>query len=452
MDSSSVTAAVAARMPTARAELAELVAIPSVYAGNLAPETERSAAWVAARFDELGFDTRVEVTTDGSSAVVASVPAPEGAPTVLLYAHHDVQPVDAAAWASDPWDLVERDGRWYGRGAADCKGAIVAHLAALRTLRDSATDPGEPWPVGIRVLIEGSEEQAGDGLEAWVTEHAADLADVAAIVVMDAGNAAAGSPAIVAGLRGTAVATVRVSALDRNVHSGMFGGAVPDAVAALLSMLASLRDERGDTVIDGLDASGLWDGASYDEAQFRGDAGVLDGVQVLGSGSIADQLWARPVVSVVGIDIPSVADGIPVVQGSAAARLNLRVPPGVDPVAAAGLLEAHLRAHAPWGVHVEFSLDGTGEGFTAGDGPMVEAFRSALSDAYDGATVGSLGGGGSIPLCATLEREIPGAEIVLCGVCEPATNAHGHDESVDPSEIAAMAVAEVLYLSRLGRS
>jgi cysteinylglycine-S-conjugate dipeptidase len=442
------TAAIATRMETARAELAELVAIPSVFSGELKPNVDRSAEWVRERFAELGLDVRVERTSDGSPAVLGSVPAPPGRPTVLLYAHHDVQPVEPSAWTSDPFVLVERNDRWYGRGAADCKGAIVAHLAALRELR--AADG--TYPLGIRVVIEGSEEQAGDGLEDYVEHHADEFADVSAIIVMDAGNAAVGEPAIVAGLRGTAVATVRVQALDRNVHSGMFGGPVPDAVAALIGMLGTLRDDRGATTIDGLDAASAWDGAEYDADAFRRDAGMLDGTELLGDGSVADHLWARPVVSVVGMDIPSVAEAIPVIQGSAAARLNLRVPPGVDPREAAGLLERHLRARAPWGVHVDFSIDGIGSGFTAGDGPMVEAFRSALSDAYKGAAVASLGGGGSIPLCATLERAIPGAEIILCGVCEPATAAHGHDESVAPSEIQAMAVAELLFLERLAEA
>jgi acetylornithine deacetylase/succinyl-diaminopimelate desuccinylase-like protein len=444
----SIASAIAERMPTARRELTELVAIPSVFAGSLKPEVERTAAWIRDRFAELGFDVTVERTPDGSPAVIGSYPAPAGKPTVMLYAHHDVQPVDAARWASDPFVLEERDGRWYGRGAADCKGSIVAHLAALRTLKAAGGTDG--FPVGIRVLIEGSEEQATAGLEEYVLDHASEFADVSSIIVMDAGNAGVGRPAIVSGLRGTAVGTVHVEALAQNVHSGIFGGAAPDAVGALVRLLATLRDENGDTTIDRLDAGGHWNGATYNEAQFRADAGMVDGTRVLGSGSIADQLWARPALTVVGIDVPSVAEGIPVIQGSAAARLNLRVPPEVDPAEAAALLEQHLLAHAPWGVTVTFSRDGMGHGFTAGNGPAVETFRGALADAYDGAPVVSLGAGGSIPLCSALERAIPGAEIILCGVCDPAAAAHGHDESVAPSEIAALATAEALFLERMG--
>ncbi|SFF45204.1 M20/M25/M40 family metallo-hydrolase [Curtobacterium sp. YR515] len=448
MSSSPLRAAVRARMPAGLDDLAALVAIPSVHdpAVQSLDDCHRVAEAVRVAFGDLGLEARLATTADGSQAVIATHPAPAGAPTVLLYAHHDVQPAgDLAAWTSDPWTLTPRDGRLYGRGAADCKGGIVTHLVALRAL----LDVHGAFPVGLVVVVEGSEEQGTDGLEQYVSSHAADFRHVDTAVVMDAGNAAVGVPALVTTLRGTAFVELRVRALGGTVHSGMFGGAAPDAIAVLVALLATLRDEVGDTTVDGLDASQTWDGLPYDADRFAADAGLLDGAVPIGSADPASQVWARPALTVVGIDAPAVAGSSPSVQATAGAALNLRVPPGVDPAAAGELLVAHLLRRAPAGVEVTARVTGVGAGFRAEGGPSSAAFRAALSEAYDGAPVGSLGGGGSIPLCATLERAIPDVEVILAGVSEPAANVHGPDESVDPSEIEHMALAEALFLTSL---
>ncbi|OII28459.1 hypothetical protein BIV03_05460 [Curtobacterium sp. MCBA15_016] len=435
-------------MPAGLDDLAALVAIPSVHdpAVQSLDDCHRVAEAVRVAFGDLGLEARLATTADGSQAVIATHPAPAEAPTVLLYAHHDVQPAgDLAAWTSDPWTLTPRDGRLYGRGAADCKGGIVTHLVALRAL----LDVHGAFPVGLVVVVEGSEEQGTDGLEQYVSSHAADFRHVDTAVVMDAGNAAVGVPALVTTLRGTAFVELRVRALRGTVHSGMFGGAAPDAIAVLVTLLATLRDEVGDTTVDGLDASQTWDGLPYDADRFAADAGLLDGAVPIGSADPASQVWARPALTVVGIDAPAVAGSSPAVQATAGAALNLRVPPGVDPAAAGELLVAHLLRRAPAGVEVAARVTGVGAGFRAEGGPSSAAFRAALSEAYDGAPVGSLGGGGSIPLCATLERAIPDVEVILAGVSEPAANVHGPDESVDPSEIEHMALAEALFLASL---
>ncbi len=440
--------AVRAGMPAGLDELAALVAIPSVHDATVQSldDCDRVAERVRAAFDGLGLASRLVTTSDGSQAVVATHPAPAGAPTVLLYAHHDVQPAgDLAAWTSDPWTLTERQGRLYGRGAADCKGGVVTHLVALRALLDVHGS----FPVGLVVVVEGSEEQGTDGLEQYVSTHAADFADVDAAVVMDAGNAAVGVPALVTTLRGTAFVELRIRALHGTVHSGMFGGAAPDAIATLVALLATLRDDAGDTTVDGLDGSQTWDGLPYDADRFAADAGLLDGAVPIGSGDPASQVWARPALTVVGIDAPAVAGSSPSVQATAGAALNLRVPPGVDPAAAGELLVAHLLRRAPAGVEVAARVTGTGDGFRATAGQYSSAFRSALASSYRVSSVGSLGGGGSIPLCATLERAVPGVEVVLAGVSEPAANVHAPDESVDPSEIEHMALAEALFLAGL---
>ncbi|MFF3597373.1 dipeptidase [Kitasatospora indigofera] len=435
-------------MPRAKSDLARLVAIPSVAdPRQYPPERCREAAeWVATAFTEAGLqDVHLEETPDGSHAVIGHRPPPPGAPTVLLYCHYDVQPpLDDAAWTSPPFELTERDGRWYGRGTADCKGNIVMHLTALRAL-------GEDIPVGLKLVAEGSEEQGTGGLEEYVPPHAGELhAD--ALLVCDTGNAAVGVPTATITLRGLANVVVTVRALEGDVHSGMFGGPAPDALAALVRILDSLRDEHGGTRIDGLDCTGTWAGVGYDETQFRTDAGVLDGVSLTGTGSVADRLWARPAVTVLGIDCPPVVGSAAAVPGTARARVSLRVPPGTDPGTARDALTAHLRAAAPWGVRVEVENESTGSPFEAATGgPAYGALDSAMREVY-GKPMAFLGQGGSIPLCNVFARTYPEAEIILMGVEEPRCLIHAPNESVDPEEIRHMAHVEALFLQNYAKA
>ncbi len=430
-------------MPQVRAELAELVSIPSVFDPRQFPveECTRAAEWVRDAFAAVGFeDARLEETPDGSMAVVGSRPGPDpAAPTVLLYSHYDVQPpLDDAAWRTPPFELTEVDGRWYGRGAADCKGNIVSHLAALRAL-------GDDVPVNLKLVVEGSEELGDGGLERYVPEHA-DLLRADAILVCDTGNAAVGQPAITASLRGLVEMVVRVDALPTELHSGVFGGAAPDALAALVAMLASLRNAAGDTTVAGLPHDEVWDGAPYSEAAFRRDIGIGDQESLLGSGSVSDMLWARPALTVVGIDCPPVVGSSAAITPTASARLNLRIPPGTDPDQAERALADHLRAAAPWGVSVECTTEFTGAPFRARtDGPAYRAMRAAMSRAYGRDPV-LLGQGGSIPLCNVFEETYPDAEQVLMGVEEPQTLIHAPNESVDPTEIEQMALVLALFL------
>jgi acetylornithine deacetylase/succinyl-diaminopimelate desuccinylase-like protein len=241
---------------------------------------------------------------------------------------------------------------------------------------------------------------------------------------------------------------VRVESGSSEIHSGMFGGAAPDALAALVAMLASLRDDRGNTTIKGLDHTRHWSGAPYPPEQFREDAGVLEGVSLLGDGSVSDMLWARPAVTILGIDCPPVVGSAAAVVPRAAARLNLRIPPGMSPEAAQPALDEHLRDAAPWGVHVTVEVEATGSPFEAAtDGPAYRAMAAAMQEAY-GRPMTFLGQGGSIPLCNVFEETYPDAEIILIGVEEPLALIHAPNESVDPSEIERMAVSEVLFLER----
>ena len=436
---------VARLMPQARTELAELVAIRSVADPRQFPPEECAAAaqWILDRFSELGFaDVQRAMTADGSEAVVGSRPCSDTtAPTVLLYAHYDVQPpLDESAWRTPPFQLTEVEGRWYGRGAADCKGNIVANLTALRAL-------GDDIPVNLKLVVEGSEEQGTGGLEDFVPKNA-DLLRADAILVCDTGNAAVGHPAATVSLRGMVNVVVTVSALESEVHSGVFGGPAPDALAALVAMLATLRDGQGNTTIAGLDSTQSWTGELYPPEQFRSDAGVLDGVSLLTDGSVSDMLWARPAVTILGIDCPPVVGSTAAIVPRAAARLNLRIPPGTEPGQAHQALVDHLQAVAPWGVQVTVDLEAEGAPFKASiDGPAYEAIAGAMKDAY-GTPMSTLGQGGSIPLCNVFAETYPDAELIMMGVEEPAALIHAPNESVAPSEIELMALAEALFLQR----
>ena len=393
------------------------------------------------KFLAEGFgDVRLELTPDGSNAVVGSRSCGDpSAPTVLLYAHYDVQPpLDDAAWRTPPFELHEVDGRWYGRGSADCKGNILMHLVALRAL-------GDDIPVNLRLVVEGSEEAGTGGLEAFVAANP-ELFRADAILVCDTGNAAVGKPAATVSLRGMVNVVVTVDSLASEIHSGMFGGPVPDALAALIEILATLRDAAGNTVITGLDSSGTWTGERYPPDQFRTDAGLLDGVQLIGDGSVSDMLWARPAVTVLGIDAPPVLGSSAALVPRAAARLNLRIPPGMDPAVARDALVAHL----------ELSLHGVCmspstqrrwalRSLPTPSGPAYQALAKAMGEAF-GVPMTTLGQGGSIPLCNVFADTYPEAEIILMGVEEPLTLIHAPNESVDPDEIERCALAEALFL------
>lgn len=446
MDTSALREKVAALMPRAKEELTELVAMKSVADARQFPpeECHRTAEWVRDRFAEQGFvNMRLAETSDGSRAVYGERPGPAGAPTVLLYAHYDVQPpLDDAAWRTPPFELTEVDGRWYGRGTADCKGNILMHLTALRAL-------GDDIGVNLKLIVEGSEEQGTGGLEDFVPRNA-DLLRADAILVCDTGGAAVGLPAVTISLRGIANVVVTVETAATEIHSGMFGGPAPDALAALIRMLSTLRDENGDTTITGLDHEAVWEGQPYDPAQFRTDAGVLDGVSLVGEGTPSDMLWARPAATVLGIDCPPVVGSAAAIQPKAAARINLRVPPGMDAVKAQDALVAQLEQAAPWGAKVTVERESSGQPFRAStDGPAYAALTAAMSEAY-GTACTTLGQGGSIPLCNVFADTYPGAEIVLIGVEEPRCLIHAPNESVDPNEIANMALSEALFLTRFG--
>jgi acetylornithine deacetylase/succinyl-diaminopimelate desuccinylase-like protein len=420
-----------------------MVAFGSVYDPGTPPpdDCNKMVDLTIDLFTDAGLhDVTAYETSDGSKAVCGHAAGPPGAPTVLLYFHHDVQPpLDEAAWVTPPWQLTEREGRWYGRGSADCKGNIVTHLTALRAFDGQL-------PVNVKIIGEGSEELGDGGLEDFVPRHP-DMLRADAIIVCDAGNFAVGEPSLTTTLRGVVEVVVTVRTLSSAMHSGVFGGAAPDALAALILMLATLRDEQGHTTIRGLDNTQPWSGARYQPEQFRKDANVLEGVDLLGD-DISDMIWARPAATVLGIDCPSIDGCTAAIQAEARALVSLRIPPGVDAKNAQDALIDHLAAAAPWNVQLDFERAFAGQPFAASiDGPAVEAMCEAMRDVY-AREVTMQGDGGSIPLCNVLQQTFPDAEIMLLGVEEPQCLIHAPNESVDPSEIESMAVVEALFLQK----
>ena len=424
-------------------DLARLVALPSVHDGAHAEACSATADRVVELFAGAGVDdVRRVPTDDGSDAVVGVTPGPEGAPPVLLYSHYDVQPADPGDWASSPWELTERDGRFYGRGAADCKGNLIMLLTALRALP-------RPWPVGVRIVCEGSEEVSTGGLSRLVAASP-EIVAADVMIVADAGNVELGTPTVTTSLRGTGSVLVTVRTMAGPGHSGMYGGAAPDALAALIAVLATLRDGAGDTTVNGLDNTGTWGGAEYPADRFAADAQVLPGVGLLGSGSVADTVWARPAATVLAIDAPPVAGVTAAIQHEARAVVNLRVPPGQDAEAAQRLLVAHLEAAAPWGAQVTVEPKTLGQPFTAGTrGKGYAALAAGMRAAY-GRDLVEAGQGGAIPLCNALQAAHPDAEILLIGVEEPACRIHAADDSVDPGELGRTAHGVALMLAELG--
>jgi cysteinylglycine-S-conjugate dipeptidase len=440
MTDDELRAKVAAILPGVRADLERLVAIPSIaFDGFDHAPVHASAAAVAELLRGAGLPDVKVVQAGGQPAVIGRRPAPPGAPTVLLYAHHDVQPVgDASQWETEPFVATERDGRLYGRGAADDKAGVMAHVAALRAL-------GDDLPVGVVVFVEGEEEFGSDSLETLLQEHRDEIAsDV--IVIADSGNWDVGVPALTTSLRGIVNFFVDVRTLEHAVHSGMFGGAVPDALTTLVRLLATLHDEDGDVAVAGLvraEASPL----DYPEDRFREEASILGDVELIGTGRLVDRMWSKPSVSILGIDAPPTNAAPNALVPTARAKISVRIAPGDTATHAYEAIRAHIEAHRPWGASVELTLEADGDPCVIdATGPMYEAARKAFHDAWDGSDPVDIGVGGSIPFIATFQTMFPKAAILVTGVEDPDARAHGPNESLHLGEFAKVCLAEALLL------
>ena len=440
-----ITARVRDVLPAVRADLENLVRIESVWADpDRRGEVQRSAEEVAKLLSEAGFgDVRI-VAEGGAPAVIAHHPPPPGAPTVLLYAHHDVQPEgDRSQWHSEPFEPTERDGRLYGRGTADDKAGIATHLAAFRA------HGGNP-PVGVTVFVEGEEESGSPSLSRLLAAHRDALAaDV--IVIADSDNWSTEVPSLTVSLRGLADCIVEVATLDHGLHSGMWGGVVPDALSVLVRLLASLHDDEGNVAVDGLHESTAAP-VEYTPERVRADTGLLDGVQEIGSGSVAQRLWAKPAITVVGIDTTPIAKASNTLTPRARAKVSMRVAPGGDAAEHLAALTRHLEQHTPWGAQVTVTPGDVGEPYAIDpSGPVYDAARAAFRQAWGNDAIDA-GVGGSIPFIAAFASAFPDAKILVTGVEDPDTQAHSINESLHLGVLERAATAEALLLDRLARS
>ncbi|HZM78267.1 MAG TPA: M20/M25/M40 family metallo-hydrolase [Candidatus Limnocylindrales bacterium] len=378
-------------------------------------------------------------------AVYGEIPAPPGKPTIMLYAHYDVQPAPPEqGWTTDPWTAtVGEDGRIYGRGAADDKSGVVTHLGTLRAFE------GRP-PVGVRILIEGEEETASP-LNSFIQAHP-ELFVADAYLICDGGNVRCGEPVITTTLRGGCICQFSLSTLTSPVHSGLFGGAAPDALLAMIRLLSTLHTPDGDVAIEGLHGFD-WPGAGFPEDDFRAAAGVLDGVDLTGTGSIASRLWSRPSLTVLGLDAPATAASVAALVPKATAKISMRVPPGGDPQHHLDLLLAHLRKHTPGNAQLEIIRTATSPPFSVDPSDAtIAAARAAMSEAF-GQPAAEIGCGGSIPLCDALQSVAPHASLIMWGAEDTAkARIHAPQESVDPDEIRRLITAQVRFIEQLDRA
>ena len=443
-----LVAQTSAIFPSVIEDLRALVTIPSVSAPAFdQAHVAASARAVADLLAEVGLENVEIVSTPGGApAVLAHHEADAGAPHVVLYAHHDVQP-PGEGWSTNPFEPTLVGERLYGRGAADDKAGIMAHVGALRVLREVY---GTDLPVSVTVFVEGEEEIGsptfGAFLEAYGDRVAGDV-----IVVADSANWKVGIPALTTSLRGLVDLTVRLDVLDHAVHSGMFGGPVLDALTLMARLIATLHDDDGAVAVAGLVHGSAAD-LDFPEEMFRQEAGVLEGAALTGRGSIPERLWAQPALAVIGIDAPSVAMASNTIAHTASAKLSLRIAPGQDPAAAEAALIAHLQSHAPFGAKVSVTPGEQGNAFLAPSStPAMALAKLAFAAAWETEPV-EVGMGGSIPFIADLLRVAPQAEILITGVEDPDSRAHSSDESVHLGELQRAVLAEAFLLASLRRA
>jgi len=431
------------------AALGQLVRIPGIaWDAFDANELERSAQAVAELFRNSGVFESVEVKRasfegkPGAPAVLASRPAKNGKPHVLLYAHHDVQPPgDPELWESPAFEPTAKDGRIYGRGAADDKAGVIAHLAAVETLKAIA---GDDFDLGLSIFIEGEEEAGSATFRPFLDENK-DKLKADAIIVADSMNWSPEIPALTVSLRGMVALQFTVRTMEHAVHSGMFGGAIPDAMMPMIRILASLHDSKGNVAISGLKTYKFED-LSYTEANLRQDSSLLPEVSQIGDGGIMDRLWGKPALTVIGLDVPSVATSSNTLQPSVSAALSLRIAPGQDPQEALEALKSHILDNTPFGAVVEFGKTEMGKPFMAdSSGWAAQMAKNSLSAAFGNAPV-DIGIGGSIPFIADLTEVFPDAQILVTGVEDADSRAHSPNESIHLQGLKNAMLAEALFL------
>jgi acetylornithine deacetylase/succinyl-diaminopimelate desuccinylase-like protein len=434
---------VAADMPRLTELLGDLVRLPSVSApGYDRAAVVDAAVTIVGMLEAAGFQNAQLLEVDGGNpAVFAEIPAPERAPTLLLYAHYDVQPPGPADdWVTGPFQPAERDGRLYGRGASDDKAGIVMHLGAV------AAHDTRP-PVGVQLFFEGEEEAGSQSLPAILDKYS-HLLKPDVIVIGDGGNWSVGVPAFLTSLRGIVGFTIELRTLQAPVHSGQYGGVYPDALIAMARLLATLHDDEGNVAVPGLVSEEV-SGLEVPEDLARQLTGALDGIEQIGTGSIPSRLWTRPAISVLALDAPPVAEAINQLVPVARAKVSLRTAPGQDTADAARALKEHLVANAPWGTRVEFIHEEFGDASTIGsDNFAVEAWTTAFTEAF-GVEPVAMGAGGSIPFIATFAELYPEAPILVIGAGDPTSAYHAPNESQHLGDLEKAILSEAIAFELL---
>jgi acetylornithine deacetylase/succinyl-diaminopimelate desuccinylase-like protein len=434
---------VARLMPEIRADLEELVRIPSVsFAGFDPAEVERSCQATVDILARAGMETQILRIDGAHPAAFGRIPGPTDAPQVLLYAHHDVQPPGPEElWSSPPFEPAERGGRLFGRGSGDDKSGVVMHAGAVRAWE------GHP-PVGVTVFVEGEEESSSEHLPQFLAAYR-DLLDADAVILADSGNWRAGEPALTTSLRGIVNLFLEIRTLDHAVHSGEYGGAVPDALTVLARTLATLHDEDGRVAIPGL-VSGPADPLDLTEDEVRAWTGARPDLRLIGEGTLTARMWTYPAIDVLGIDAPPTVEAANRIVPWAKAKVSMRIPPGQDPTEALAALTKHLESNVPWGADVTITPEAAGAPYAlTTDGPAFEAMRRGMREAF-GRDAIDMGAGGSIPFLAAFAEAFPGAALLLTGAMDPTTNAHSENESVDLADLERSTLAEALFLGYLG--
>lgn len=431
-------------------ELTELVAIPSVAWESFdLDEVARSAQKVQELALDAGFDSAEVLTAtygngqQGMPAVLASKPAAPGYPTFVLYAHHDVQPAgDLELWETEPFKAQQKGDRLFGRGAADDKAGVIAHLAAFRAVKAVL---GDDFRAGVTLFIEGEEEAGSPSFDSFIATYREKLSGDY-IVVADSANWRAGVPALTVGLRGVASGDISVKVSDHAVHSGVFGGPLLDANTVLIQLLATLHDPQGSVAVEGLISSPELE-VEYSEEDFRADSGIVKSMKLAGKGSITSRLWSQPAISVIGMDITPVSEAANTLAATAKARISVRLAPGQDPAAAHSALARHCAENNLFGAEITYSAVDSGRPYKGEvDGDGAQLALASFAQAW-GVEPVKTGLGGSIPFIATLTEVFPSAQILITGIEDPDTRAHSANESLFLPDFKKAILAEALMIS-----
>ena len=422
--------------------LSDLVRIQSISSDkNHRDQVDESAQFVQNIFADLGLNTQTIKVPGGMPAVVAHTEIDPAKKTVLLYAHHDVQPVgDETLWNTEPFEPQVIDGRLFGRGSGDNKSGVVVHYHVVKQLLDEL-------PVNLKIFIEGEEEIGSPTMTEFINQNR-DALESDVIIIADSGNVRIGTPTITTTLRGLVDAIIEVDQPMRPIHSGVGGGVVPDAFLVLSKIISSFHNEKGELLIEGLTPTEM-QVTELEESFLKKMLGSED-INLFDTESISKRLWLEPALDVLAIDAPPVSEAVNLVIPKAKAKISLRLPPTEDPEHAMKMLEEHVMKNVPWNASVKFIPNSKGSGVVADpDKPFTTELVKNFNEIWKEDTA-FIGVGGSIPFANDFVREFPNAELVLVGAAdEELGNAHAPNESVQIDHIEMLIESLVQSLKNL---